>query len=75
MTYNTDHLAALQTRLSHELERHGDNPNAQVYLAGIRKEIAQEEKFLADRGINTYNADDCDLSDDDLYKELTGMGL
>jgi hypothetical protein len=70
MTYTTTHLAALQTRLSTETVRHSDNPNMQAYLAGIRKEIKQEEKFLADRGVNTYSNDDCDLSIDELLEAL-----
>ena len=70
MTYTTSHLVALMTRLANETERHGNNPNMQVYLNGIRKEIADEERFLEARGVSVYRGDDCDISDDDLLAEL-----
>lgn len=70
--YNTDHLAALNIRLSNETARHGDNPKMANYLESIRREIKGEEKFLADRGVNVY-ANECDdMSDDDL---LDALGL
>ena len=64
MTHTTDHLVVLMKRLSIETARHGDNPAMAVYLAGIRKEIASEEAFLAARGVSIYNADD--VTDADL---------
>jgi len=70
MTYNTDHLAALHTRLANETARHGNNPNMAVYLNGIRREIKGEEEFLAKHGVETYAADDCDMTLDEIFAEL-----
>lgn len=72
MEYNTNHLAALHTRLINETARHGDNPNMQVYLEGIRREINGEEEFLAKHGVETYSWDyaDGDMSLDDILAEL-----
>lgn len=69
MTYTTDHLIALTTRLSNETARHGGNPAMSVYLDGIRKEIAQEEKFLEKRGVKTYGGDE-EMTMDELMAEL-----
>ena len=69
MTYTTDHLIALTTRLSNETTRHGNNPTMSVYLDGIRKEIAQEEKFLESKGVKTYSCDE-DMTIDELMAEL-----
>lgn len=70
MAYTTSHLVALMTRLANETVRHGDNPDMQVYLNGIRKEIEDEENFLEARGVSVYRGDDCDMSDDELFAEL-----
>jgi len=71
MAYNTNHLAALMARLSNETARHGDNPNMQVYLEGIRREIKSEEEFLAKHGVTTYASDDDDsMTIDDILAEL-----
>lgn len=69
MTYNTNHLVALMTRLANETERHGSNPDMQVYLEGIRREIKGEEDFLAQHGVNTYASCD-DMSMDEIMAEL-----
>ena len=69
MTYNTNHLIALTSRLSNETKRHGNNPAMSVYLEGIKKEIAQEEAFLESKGVKTYGGE-CDMSVDELMEEL-----
>lgn len=69
MQYNTDHLAALMTRLSNETLRHGNNPAMSVYLDGIRKEIKSEEEFLAKHGVETYASDE-DMTMEDIFAEL-----
>lgn len=68
MTYTTSHLVALMTRLSNETARHGNNPDMQVYLEGIRKEIADEENFLEARGVNVYRGEE--MTDDEILAEL-----
>lgn len=68
--YTTSHLVALMDRLSRETERHGSNPNMQVYLNSICKEIADEEAFLAARGVNTYAGENDDMTIDDIMAEL-----
>lgn len=68
MTHTTSHLVALMTRLSNETSRHASNPSMSGYLSSIKKEIVAEEKFLSDRGVNTYSADD--MTDDELFAEL-----
>lgn len=70
MTYNTDHLAALIARRSNEQERHKGNPAMVVYLAGIDREIKQEEAFLKAHGVETYAVEDTDMSIDDIFAEL-----
>ena len=71
MSYNTNHLAALHTRLASETARHGSNPDMAVYLDGIRREIKGEEEFLAKHGVETYASDDDDsMTIDDILAEL-----
>ncbi len=71
MSYNTNHLAALNTRLANETARHENNPNMAVYLDGIRREIKGEEEFLAKNGVETYASDDDDsMTIDDILAEL-----
>jgi hypothetical protein len=73
MNYTTDHLAALMTRLANETARHGHNPNMQVYLEGIRREIKGEEEFLEKHGVETYAYKyGDDMSIDDILAELEG---
>ena len=72
MTYNTDHLIALTTRLSNEKERHGHNPAMNTYIQGIEREIANEEKFLESKGVKTYASDD-ELTLDELFAELASL--
>lgn len=69
MTYNTQHLVALMTRLSNETARHGSNPAMALYLDGIRREIKQEEAFLEARGVNTY-ASDFEMTEEEIMAEL-----
>lgn len=69
MTYNTDHLIALTTRLSNEKERHGHNPAMNTYLQGIEREIANEEKFLESKGVKTYSSDE-EMTLDEIFAEL-----
>lgn len=68
MTYTTDHLAALMTRLANETARHGDNPNMSYYLESIRREIKGEEEFLAKHGVETYAGEP--MTDDEIFAEL-----
>lgn len=70
MAYNTDHLAALTTRLANETARHGNNPSMKVYLEGIKKEIANEEAFLESHGVETYSSKGADMSVDEILSEL-----
>ena len=71
MTYNTNHLAALNTRLTNETARHENNPNMAIYLDGIRREIKGEEEFLAKHGVETYASDgDDNMTIDDILAEL-----
>jgi hypothetical protein len=66
----TDHLSALELRLSHERVRlanatsDGERAMRQVWVAGIEKEIAAERRFLAEQSP--------DLTDDELLAALTG---
>lgn len=66
----TTHLVALMTRLANETERHGSNPDMQVYLEGIRREIKGEEEFLEKRGVRTYSDHNCEMTDEELFSEL-----
>lgn len=68
MTYSTDHLAALMSRLSNETARHGDNPNMAGYLDSIRREIRCEEEFLSKHGVETYSGEP--MTDDEIFSEL-----
>ena len=67
---NYSHLDALQTRLSHEtLRLNASKTNAeremrQVWVNGIKREIAGEKKFL---GLDKFEA----MSDDQLLAELS----
>lgn len=70
MTYNTNHLVSLMTRLSNEEARHGDNPKMETYLESIRREIKGEEAFLAQHGVETYSACDIGMTMDDIMLEL-----
>lgn len=65
---DTSHLVALRTRLAHEQARFAAEPSEirKVWIAGIEREIAHEEKFL---GIEP--ADELlQMSDDELLAEL-----
>lgn len=68
MTYTTNHLAALMTRLANETARHGNNPKMAAYLDSIRSEIKGEEDFLAKHGVETYAGEE--MTDDELFAEL-----
>ena len=70
MTYTTDHLVSLMTRLSNETARHGNNPKMAYYLEGIRREIKGEEEFLKSNGVEVYSAPDAEVTDDELFAEL-----
>lgn len=67
---NTDHLNALEIRLSHEREYLSaaktelEKQMRNVWIAGITKEIEAEKKFL---GIKD---EEINMSDDELLKEL-----
>lgn len=69
MHMDTSHLIALQTRLSHEVERLENSKTQkerelrQVWVNGIRKEISDEYKFLGMPEV-------VEMSDDELFKEL-----
>ena len=71
---DTSHLAALETRLSHERSYFAKDGAGirKVWIAQIEKEIAAEIAFLAKHGITveTVNADDPNMSDDDLLAAL-----
>lgn len=71
---DTSHLTALETRLSHErayLTKDGAEIR-KVWIAQIEREIATEIAFLSKRGITieTINADDINMSDDELLAAL-----
>jgi hypothetical protein len=73
---DTSHLAALETRLSHEraylaqATKSSEIELRKVWIAQIEREIAAEIAFLAKRGVivRTDHADD--ISDDDLLASL-----
>jgi len=75
---DTSHLAALETRLSHERAYLSQAIKAseielrKVWIVQIEREIAAEIAFLAKRGVivQTADADDTDISDDDLLSML-----
>jgi hypothetical protein len=66
MNSATNHLAALEIRLSHERARFAkdNSPIRAVWIAQIEKEIANEKKFL---GIEDNLPE---MSDDELLKAL-----
>lgn len=70
MTYTTEHLVSLMTRLSNETERHGNNPKMSSYLESIRREIKGEEDFLKSKGVEVYSVSDVKMTDDELLAEL-----
>lgn len=67
------HLDAIIQRLSHEQERlnNAKTPHERemrtVWLAGIKKELASEYKFL---GIEPLTMEEILMSDDELFAEL-----
>lgn len=79
-TYNTEHYAALITRLGNEKEylsvaKSADEKELRsIWIKQIEEEIADEEEFLKSKGINVYSisSDVDDISEDDLMKELLG---
>jgi len=69
----SDHLHALELRLSHERERLGqakspaESAMRKVWVAGIEKEIADEKAFL---GLSESADDVAQMTDDELLAEL-----
>jgi len=76
-TYTTEHLVALNTRLSNEKEYLALAKTTQevelrtVWIKQIEKEIEHEVKFLESKGVNLYTSD-TDMTDDELMAELLG---
>jgi len=72
----TEHLVALQTRLSHENGYLAAAKSANeialrtVWIAQIEKEIAAEIEFLAKKGIVIEATSNVEMSDDELLAEL-----
>ena len=73
------HLHAIQLRLSHERTRlaqaRSDKEIAhrKVWVQGIERELADEKRFLAARGIVVEDSLEAILmSDDELVRELLG---
>ena len=75
---DTSHLAALETRLSHEraylsqATKTSEIELRKVWIVQIEREIAAEIAFLAKHGVvvRTANVDDANISDDDLLSML-----
>lgn len=69
---NTDHLAALEARLSHErahlakATKTGEIELRKVWIAQVEREIAAERSFL---GMPEVTA--VEMSDDELMRELS----
>jgi len=72
----TEHLIALQTRLSHEngylavAKSANEIALRKVWIFQIEKEIASEIEFLAKKGVVIEQASNIEMSDDELLAEL-----
>lgn len=75
-TYDTAHLQALETRLSHErgylaqATKPAERAVREVWIAQIEREIASEIAFLAARGVVVDRTPAADMTDDDILAGL-----
>lgn len=76
--YDTNHYAALMTRLSNEkaylalATKQSEIELRSVWIKQIEKEVEQEAEFLKSKGVDVYQSEESTLSDDDLLNELLG---